>query len=165
MRPLAAPSSRDTLARQARLFEVEVTLDAADRLDADRPVTAQPQERRPLDAAPLPAPRAPPDAERAAQAGESAAAQDAFWPMHDALYGLRGRLGTEDILGAARALGLDAERIRDDLDAGTYAARVQADADSAVASGVSGTPSFFAGGERHEGAFDAQSLIAALEGG
>jgi NhaA family Na+:H+ antiporter len=105
-----------------------------------------------------------PDAERAAQAGESAAAQDAFWPMHDALYGLRGQLGTEDILRAARSIGLDADRIRGDLDAGTYAARVQADADSAVASGVTGTPTFFVGGERHAGAFDVQSLMAALEG-
>jgi len=28
-----------------------------------------------------------------------------------------------------------------------------------------GTPTFFVGGERHEGAFDVQSLMAALEGG
>jgi protein-disulfide isomerase len=29
---------------------------------------------------------------------------------------------------------------------------------------VTGTPTFFVGGVRHRGAFDAQSLIAALEG-
>jgi protein-disulfide isomerase len=105
-----------------------------------------------------------PDAERAAQASEAAAAQDAFWPMHDALYGLRGRLGSEDIAEAAAGLGLDVARLRAELTAGTHAARVQADVQSGIASGVGGTPTFFVGGVRHTGAFDAQSLIAALQG-
>jgi protein-disulfide isomerase len=106
-----------------------------------------------------------PDAERAAQASEAAAAQGAFWPMHDALYGLRGRLGLEDVVGAAATLGLDATRVREELEAGTHAARVQADVESGDAGGVTGTPAFFANGVRHEGAFDAQSLIAALTEG
>jgi protein-disulfide isomerase len=105
-----------------------------------------------------------PDAERAAQASEAAAAQGAFWPMHDALYGLRGRLGVEEIAGAAAAIGLDVERVRAELAAGTHAARVQADVESGIASGVGGTPTFFVAGVRHTGAFDAQSLIAALQG-
>jgi protein-disulfide isomerase len=105
-----------------------------------------------------------PDAERAAQASEAAAAQGAFWAMHDALYGLRGQLGIEDIVAAAARIGLDAERIRADVEAGTYAAEVQADVESGAASGVTGTPTFFTGGVRHTGAFDAQSLIAAVEG-
>jgi Na+:H+ antiporter, NhaA family len=106
-----------------------------------------------------------PDAERAAQASEAAAAQGAFWAMHDAFYGLRGRLGADDIVAAAERIGLDPERIRADLQAGTYAADVQADVESGRAGGVSGTPTFFANGVRHTGPFDAQSLIAALEGG
>jgi NhaA family Na+:H+ antiporter len=105
-----------------------------------------------------------PDAERAAQASEAAAAQGAFWAMHDALYALRGQLGAADIVAAAARIGLDAERIRSALEEGTYAAAVQADVDSGAASGVTGTPTFFTGGVRHAGAFDAQSLIAALEG-
>jgi Na+:H+ antiporter, NhaA family len=105
-----------------------------------------------------------PDAERAAQASEAAAAQGAFWPMHDALYGLRGQLGLEDIVAAAARIGLDADRIRQELEAGTHAAAVQADVESGDAGGVTGTPTFFAGGMRHAGGYDAQSLIAALEG-
>lgn len=105
-----------------------------------------------------------PDAERAAQASEAAAAQGAFWPMHDALYALRGRLGLEDVVGAAAALGLDAERVRAELEAGVHAARVQADVESGDAGGVPGTPTFFTNGVRHGGAFDAQSLMAALTG-
>jgi len=106
-----------------------------------------------------------PDAERAAQASEAAAAQGAFWPMHDALYGLRGRLGIEAIAGAAAALGLDVDRLRAELADATHAARVQADIDGGMAGGVAGTPTFFVAGVRHKGAFDAQSLIAALTGG
>jgi Na+:H+ antiporter, NhaA family len=105
-----------------------------------------------------------PDAERAAEASEAAAAQGAFWPMHDALYALRGQLGLTDIVAAAGRVGLDAGRIRAEVEAGTYAPEVQADVDSGKASGVTGTPTFFAGGSRHHGTYDAQSLIAALEG-
>jgi NhaA family Na+:H+ antiporter len=104
-----------------------------------------------------------PDAERAAQASEAAAAQGAFWPMHDALYGLRGELGLDDVVAAAARLGLDADRVRSELLAGTHAARVQADVESGDAGGVGGTPTFFVNGVRHTGSFDAQSLIGALE--
>ncbi|HWT24938.1 MAG TPA: thioredoxin domain-containing protein [Solirubrobacteraceae bacterium] len=112
----------------------------------------------------LPLPGVHPDAERAAQAAESAAAQGAFWPMHDALFAQRGQLGLEDVLRAAEAAGVDPERVRADLDAGTYAARVARDAASAKAGGVTGTPGFFANGQRVRGSFDAQSLLAALTG-
>jgi len=104
-----------------------------------------------------------PDAERAAQASEAAAAQGAFWPMHDALYGLRGRLGIDDVVAASARIGLDAGRMRAELEAGTHAAAVQADVESGIASGVTGTPTFFTGGIRHTGGFDAQSLTAGLE--
>jgi protein-disulfide isomerase len=105
-----------------------------------------------------------PDAQRAAEASEAAAAQGAFWPMHDALYGARGQLGAEDIVRLATGLGLDAERLRAELADGTYAAQVAEDVESGRAGGVAGTPTFFANGVRHGGAFDAQSLIAALGG-
>jgi len=105
-----------------------------------------------------------PDAERAAEASEAAAAQGGFWAMHDALYAQRGRLGLEDVVGAAQRIGLDGARVRAELEAGVHAARVQADVESGDAGGVGGTPTFFINGVRHRGAFDAQSLIAALEG-
>ncbi|MDQ1686699.1 MAG: hypothetical protein QOC82_3436 [Frankiaceae bacterium] len=44
-----------------------------------------------------------PDAGNAAQAAEAAAAQGAFWPMHDALYAARGRLSLDDLAGHASA--------------------------------------------------------------
>jgi protein-disulfide isomerase len=105
-----------------------------------------------------------PDAERAAEASEAAAAQGAFWPMHDALYALGGRLARDDVVTAAARIGLDAQRVRAEVEKRVWAARVARDMASGDASGVQGTPTFFVNGERHRGAFDAQSLIAALEG-
>ena len=104
-----------------------------------------------------------PDAERAAEAAEAAAAQGAFWEMHDAMYESRGALSREELIGHARELGLDAERVAADLDSEVHGPRVQRDVDSGLSSGVRGTPSFFVGGRLHRGSFDASSLIAALE--
>jgi protein-disulfide isomerase len=104
-----------------------------------------------------------PDAERAAEASEAAAAQGAFWPMHDELYGARGVLGLEAIVAIAQRLGLDAARVRAELADGVHAERVAADVRSGRATGVAGTPTFFVNGVRHQGRYDAQSLIAALE--
>jgi protein-disulfide isomerase len=53
--------------------------------------------------------------------------------------------------------------MRAELDGGTHAERVEIDVRSGRAAGISGTPTFFAQGERHRGGYDAQSLIAALE--
>jgi protein-disulfide isomerase len=106
-----------------------------------------------------------PDARRAAEASEAAAAQGRFWEMHDALYAARGQLSLDDIVRAARTVaGLDVERLRDEVQQGVHAARVERDVASGRAVGVPGTPTFFVNGERHAGAFDAQALIAALEG-
>ena len=108
---------------------------------------------------PLPA---HPDADNAAQAAEAAAAQDAFWPMHDALYGARGRLSLDDLAGHASAIGLDGARVRREVEEGVHAERVARDERSARAAGVTGTPAFFVNGVLHEGAFDAGSLVEAL---
>ena len=104
-----------------------------------------------------------PDAELAAQASESAASQGAFWPMHDRLYESRGALSEPDLISSADELGLDSERLAEELRSGTHATRVERDLQSGQASGVTGTPGFFVGGRLHTGPFDAASLIAALE--
>jgi Na+:H+ antiporter, NhaA family len=103
-----------------------------------------------------------PDARRAAEASEAAAARGAFWEMHDALYASGGRLREDEIVATAKGLGLDAERLRAELRAGAHAARVQRDRESGERSGVTGTPGFFANGRLVEGAFDAGSLVEAL---
>jgi NhaA family Na+:H+ antiporter len=104
-----------------------------------------------------------PDAQNAAEASEEAAAQGRFWEMHDRLYAARGQLDVADLVAYAGELGLDAERVRSALADHVHADRVRRDAAGAVAMGVRGTPTFFVNGELHEGAFDAGSLVEALE--
>ena len=105
-----------------------------------------------------------PHARHAAEAAEAAAAQGAFWEMHDALYAARGRLEDADLVAHARELGLDAGRLADELASGAHSERVERDAASAQALGLSATPAFFVNGVQHADAYDAGSLVAALKG-
>jgi protein-disulfide isomerase len=104
-----------------------------------------------------------PDAQRAAEASEAAAAQGAFWEMHDTLFESRGALGPEDLIHHATELGLEVARFTAELDSGAHAPRVQRDVDSGLSSGVTGTPGFFVGGRLYSGSYDAASLTTALE--
>ncbi|GAB3302253.1 hypothetical protein GCM10027451_06330 [Geodermatophilus aquaeductus] len=106
-----------------------------------------------------------PHARLAAEAAEAAAAQGRFWEMHDRLFAAQDRLTPGDLLEHAAAIGLDVPRFARDLGAGRHARRVQEDVDSAEASGVEGTPTFFVHGRRHTGPHDADSLAAALLAG
>ena len=103
-----------------------------------------------------------PHARHAAEASEAAAAQGAFWEMHDALYAARGRLEDADLVAHARGLGLDAERVGRELASGEHAQRVERDLVSAQALGLSATPAFFVNGRRHHGAYDIVTLKAAV---
>ncbi|PRY48416.1 Na+/H+ antiporter NhaA [Geodermatophilus tzadiensis] len=103
-----------------------------------------------------------PHARLAAEAAEAAAAQGRFWELHDRLFAEQDRLTPGDLLEHAAAVGLDVVRFSRDLGSGRYARRVQQDVESAEASGVEGTPTFFVGDRRHAGPYDADSLAAAL---
>jgi protein-disulfide isomerase len=111
----------------------------------------------------LPIPERHPLAPMAAEASEAAAAQGRFWDYHDALYAAQPKLSRETMLEVGRDLGLDAERIAVDLDSGAHRDRVARDEASAEASAVTGTPTFFVNGKRFYGAYDASSLVEALE--
>jgi Na+/H+ antiporter NhaA len=101
-------------------------------------------------------------AQLAAEAAEAAANQGAFWVMHDLLFRHQDALEAEDLVGYAEELGLDPERFADDLQEHAGATRVGDDVDSADLSGVSGTPTFFVNGRRHQGAYDIATLSAAV---
>jgi protein-disulfide isomerase len=58
----------------------------------------------------------------------------------------------------ARKLGLDVGRFVEELRARVHRARVLEDIESADASGVAGTPTFFVNGRRHHGAYDLATL-------
>jgi predicted DsbA family dithiol-disulfide isomerase len=82
--------------------------------------------------------------------------------MHDLLLDHQDALRPSDLVGYAETLGLDVERFTDALRAHAGAARVADDVDSADLSGVSGTPTFFINGRRHYGAYDIDTLSAAV---
>jgi Na+/H+ antiporter NhaA len=103
-----------------------------------------------------------PQAAFAAEAAEAAAAQGRFWEMHDLLLSRQNALGPKDLMRYADELGLDVERFHDDLQRHAHEARVAQDVESADLSGVSGTPTFFINGQRHHGAFDIDTLTAAV---
>ena len=104
-----------------------------------------------------------PHARMAAEATEAAGVQGAFWEMHDLLFEHQDALRKADLLRYAEELDLDVDRFKDDLVSRAHAAHVDSDVDSADLSGVSGTPTFFVNGRRHQGAFDLASLKAAVK--
>jgi protein-disulfide isomerase len=103
-----------------------------------------------------------PNAQLAAEAAEAAADQGAFWEMHDLLLAHQDALRSDDLIGYAEQLGLDLDRFSRALQEHSGAARVAEDVDSADLSGVSGTPTFFVNGRRHYGAYDIETLSAAV---
>jgi protein-disulfide isomerase len=111
----------------------------------------------------LPIPERHPLAPLAAEVSEAADAQGSFWEYHDALFQAQPKLSRETMLAVGRDLGLDAERMAAEIDAGTHRPRVDRDIRSAEQSGATGTPTFFVNGRRFFGAYDASSLIEALE--
>ncbi|WP_329005372.1 Na+/H+ antiporter NhaA [Kribbella sp. NBC_00709] len=104
-----------------------------------------------------------PRAQIAAEVSEAAAAQGAFWEMHDLLLANQDNLQPTDLIGYAGQLGLDADKLHDEVKRHVAAARVAQDVESADTSGVSGTPTFFVNGQRHYGAYDVESLKAAIK--
>lgn len=104
-----------------------------------------------------------PHAASAAAAAEAAALQGRFWEMHDLLYHRQRALEDEDLRHYAAELGLDRERFEHDRSAEAVLRRVARDMSSGLASGqVRGTPTLFIDGAVHDGAFDAATLIDAL---
>src|SRR5262249_48393278 len=97
-----------------------------------------------------------------AEAAEAAAEQGAFWEYHDLLFRHQDALTVRDLVRYAGELGLDVDRFRQDLRRHAYAGRVAEDVDSADLSGVAGTPTFFINRQRHQGAYDIDTLSAAV---
>jgi NhaA family Na+:H+ antiporter len=104
-----------------------------------------------------------PNAQHAAEAAEAAAAQGRFWEMHDYLYDHQDSLDDEHLIQYAAELGLDSERFERELNEHVYADRVREDFLSGVRSGVNGTPTFYINGERYDGPWDVESLLAEMQ--
>jgi protein-disulfide isomerase len=104
-----------------------------------------------------------PHAAAAAAAAEAAAMQGRFWDMHDHLFHHQHALEDEDLERYAGELGLDVARFAADRGSDGVLERVIRDFRSGVESGeVRGTPTLFIDGEVHRGAYDLDTLRAAM---
>jgi protein-disulfide isomerase len=105
-----------------------------------------------------------PRAEFGAEMAESAADQGKFWEMHDFLYEHQSYLSNEEFfLKYAEKLGLDAQRIRKEIATHVHAPRIHEDFIGGVRSGVNGTPTFFINDLRHNGDYQFETLVSAIE--
>ncbi len=100
-----------------------------------------------------------PYAYAAAEAGECAFEQGAFWQYHNALFAHQGALDPASLKSYAASLGLDQGQFNNCLDSGQTAGAVNADMSAfeaaARAAGATsfGTPSFFINGQFVSGAY------------
>jgi len=76
----------------------------------------------------------------AAIATEAAGMQHKFWEMHDIIFEHQSSLDPQGIRKMAETIGLDMETFASDMDLEILQAKVEADFESGVRSGVNGTP-------------------------
>ena len=89
-----------------------------------------------------------------------------FWEMHDVLFENQRALDDENLTRYAAGLGLNSLRFADELARHTHAARAREDREdflSGARGGVNGTPTLFINGVRHDGSFDLDTLLGAIE--
>jgi protein-disulfide isomerase len=104
----------------------------------------------------------------ATYAGECAADQGAFWPMHDALFAdprrwKSARDPDEVFLALAADLGLDLERFFRCIDDREPKARIDAANRAARELGVRATPAFYVAGRPALGALSVEAFVALVE--
>ena len=104
-----------------------------------------------------------PHAEHAAEVAEGAAAQGKFWEMYDELYQHQRKLDDDSLMQYAQAIGMDTQRLNDDMEKAVYTQRIQDDLESGDKSGVEGTPTFYINGAYYAGAYNVDAMQEALE--
>jgi protein-disulfide isomerase len=87
-----------------------------------------------------------PQALRAAEAAEAAAAQGKFWEMHRRLYTHSTKLNDPELRGHAHKVGLDLQRYDHDMATNAYADRILKDYYRSIDNGITGTPTTFING-------------------
>ncbi|MFO0758465.1 MAG: thioredoxin domain-containing protein [Byssovorax sp.] len=96
-------------------------------------------------------PRAEPAAELAMEA-RAQKGDKGFWAAHDMLFKNQQKIADEDLLGYAKELGLDVDKVKVAIKDKKYLASMSADQDLADDVQASGTPHFFINGRRLVGA-------------
>ena len=104
-----------------------------------------------------------PQAARAHEAAQAAAAQGRFWEMHDRIFAAPERLDRAALVAHAEAIGLDPAAFEAALDAPETGAAVQRDVAEGRRVGVRGTPAFFVNGSLLSGAQPYEAFEARVE--
>lgn len=104
----------------------------------------------------------------AARAALAARAQGKYQEFHDALMTTRGQFTEDTILRIARSVGLDTDKLKEDMKAPEIEAALKANRGLAEALSIRGTPAFVIGDEVFPGAMDLnafkQAVAAARKG-
>jgi protein-disulfide isomerase len=104
-----------------------------------------------------------PLAEPAAEAAEFADTHGRFWETHGGIYENQDQLGIPLLFELADQLGLPEEDLSDALENHEFLPRIRGDFLGGVRSGVNGTPTFFINGVRHDGRWELEDLVQAID--
>ena len=104
-----------------------------------------------------------PDAFDAALTAEAAALQNKFWEMYDLLFQNQAHLSGRELFEYANRIGLEMGRFEQDIQSQTLSSKIEADLESGLTSGVSGTPTFYVNGEKYERDWEGGELIQYLK--
>jgi protein-disulfide isomerase len=103
-----------------------------------------------------------PQAQRAAQAAEVAAAQGQFWLMSDTLFDHQQRLENGYLVEYANDLGLDIPQFLKELSKQVHIDRINENIKGGIRSGVTTTPALFINGIRYTRHWKTTELMAAM---
>jgi protein-disulfide isomerase len=103
----------------------------------------------------------------AAITAEAAGKQGKFWEMHDRIFENQDKLNTSYLMTLAADIGLDMQQFANDSTSEEIQTKIENDFESAIRSGVNGTPTFFINGsplltynETYESLWDAVQLTS-----
>src|ERR1043166_4038522 len=101
---------------------------------------------------------------RAAEAAESAAAQEKFWQMHDELFTHQTALDDRHLSHYAKRIGLNLERFDHDMTEHSFLKQIDADYErSLFDEHITGTTTLYLNDVRYTGAADLASLLRAIK--
>lgn len=104
-----------------------------------------------------------PHALAAAEAAEAAGGQGKFWEMHDLLFANQLHLEPDQLRAYAEQLQLDLPRFTSEMDHEIYRQRIREHIESALRSGVRGTPGIFINGAIQDASAGMQAVFDAVE--
>lgn len=103
-----------------------------------------------------------PQAQKAAEAVEAAAAQGRFWQMHDMLFTHQEALDNGYLVEYANRLDLDICQFLQDLSQHVHIDRINQNIEGGLESGVTTVPALFVNGNRYRDRWNLEQLMAVI---